>query len=144
MDADFLDAHDRHWNDAKTLFEFACLANADHLYGLAAECGLKRLMIVWGMKTDLNKGGLPFNVEDRVHIMESKKDSVWDRYESYRMGKAAPSYGLPAKNPFSDWDVSQRYANRSEFDESRVKGHEDGARLVRELVKTARREGFLP
>jgi hypothetical protein len=40
MNADFLDAHYRHWQDAELLFGRGRLANADHLYGLAAECGL--------------------------------------------------------------------------------------------------------
>lgn len=49
MNPDFLDAHDRHWNDAEYLFAALRWANADHLYGLSAECGLKRLMIAFGM-----------------------------------------------------------------------------------------------
>jgi len=40
---DFLDAHERHWEDAELLFGNRRWANADHLYGLAAECGLKAL-----------------------------------------------------------------------------------------------------
>lgn len=49
MQVDFLDAHFRHWEDVEQLFQQHRLANADHLYGLAAECGLKRLMMVFGM-----------------------------------------------------------------------------------------------
>jgi hypothetical protein len=142
MNADFLDAHYRHWEDAETLFVSSRLANADHLYGVAAECGLKSLMIVFGMQIDPNKEGTPTDARDRVHIMDSKKDSAWDRYESYRYGKVAVSYALPV-NPFLDWDVSQRYANRSEFDEVRVKKHENGARLVQELINIAKKEGLL-
>jgi len=44
MTADFLDAHERHWTDAEILFAQGRFANADHLYGLSAECGLKWLM----------------------------------------------------------------------------------------------------
>ncbi len=43
MQADFLDAHERHWQDAELLLTNQRLANADHLYGMSAECGLKRL-----------------------------------------------------------------------------------------------------
>lgn len=49
MVTDFMDAHHRHWEDAELLFNASRWANADHHYGMVAECGLKRLMIVFGM-----------------------------------------------------------------------------------------------
>ncbi len=52
MPADFLDVHHRHWDDAERLFAAQRWANADHLYGMAAECGLKRLMRAFGMPFD--------------------------------------------------------------------------------------------
>ena len=66
MQADFLDAHDRHWDDAGRLFAAQRWANADHLYGMAAECGLKRLMLAFGMPFD-SVGDRPANQPDRVH-----------------------------------------------------------------------------
>ena len=39
--ADFSNAHNRHWQDAELLFCDRRWANADHLYGFSAECGLK-------------------------------------------------------------------------------------------------------
>ena len=44
MKADFLDAHQRHWDDAEHLLQAQRWANADHLYGFAAECGLKAVV----------------------------------------------------------------------------------------------------
>ncbi len=35
MNADFLDAHERHWDDAEILLAQNSLPNADHLYGLS-------------------------------------------------------------------------------------------------------------
>ena len=43
MNEDFLDAHMRHWTDAELLYAAQRWANADHLYGISAECGLKGL-----------------------------------------------------------------------------------------------------
>ena len=43
MNEDFLDAHLRHWTDAELLYAAQRWANADHLYGISAECGLKGL-----------------------------------------------------------------------------------------------------
>ena len=80
MQADFLDAHERHWYDAELLFTEQRWANADHLYGIAAECGLKRLMVAFGMPFDTVKNR-PAELSDRSHA-----DSVWARYESYRSG----------------------------------------------------------
>ncbi|MEI7673390.1 MAG: SAM-dependent methyltransferase, partial [Deltaproteobacteria bacterium] len=65
MNTDYLDAHDRHWQDAGLLFASTRIANADHLYGMAAECGLKRLMVAFGMTVE-NDGG-PADKSDRIH-----------------------------------------------------------------------------
>ena len=77
MNTDFLDAHDRHWQDAGLLFESTRMANADHLYGMAAECGLKRLMVAFGMLVGSDSG--PAAKSDRIHANLS-----WSRYEAYR------------------------------------------------------------
>lgn len=49
MEPDFLDAHERHWNDAELLFGAKRPANADRSYRVAAESGLKGLMQAFGM-----------------------------------------------------------------------------------------------
>ncbi|MDF3883650.1 hypothetical protein [Cupriavidus basilensis] len=144
MITDYLDAHYRHLEDAEHLFGASRWANADHLYGVAAECGLKRLMIAFGMKVDTTTG-TPSNRQDRVHVMETRKpDNAWDRYETYRSGhNTAAGYVLTSTNPFIDWDVSQRYAHRRHFDQVRADSHRLGARAVRALVNKAILEGLL-
>jgi len=136
--ADFLDAHERHLEDAECLLKAQRWANADHLYGMAVECGLKRLMMAFSMPYDTAKD-LPANQKDRVHA-----DGIWARFESYRCGHMqGTGYVLPANNPFHDWDVSDRYAHQSNFDQARAQAHQAGATVIRELVKKARREGLL-
>jgi hypothetical protein len=136
MQADFLDAHERHWEDAELLFQAQRWANADHLYGMAAECGLKALM------EKLSSQGALDPKQDYVHVMEDKKPhNAWLRYQTYLSGHvAAIKLSLPAANPFNDWNVSQRYAHQSNFDQARVQAHQTGAHLVRERIKTARKE----
>ena len=137
MNADFLDAHDRHWKDAEFLLEDSRLANADHLYGLASECGLKRLMVAFGMLLDSD--GKPKKQDDKVHA-----NKVWDRYETYRAGRPeASAYELPIPNPFDDWDVAQRYAPRSTFCASRVAKHQKGCECINVLIKKAIKDGWL-
>jgi hypothetical protein len=138
MQADFLDAHQRHWQDAELLLAQGRLANADHLYGMAAECGLKRLMLKFGMLFNHDKDR-PEKREDRAHA-----DGIWDRFETYRSGHTkGPGYVLSTDNLFSDWTAEQRYAAQHHFDATRVTQHRAGAEQVCRLIQKAEREGLL-
>jgi hypothetical protein len=138
MSSDFLDAHQRHLEDADLLFDNQRWANADHLYGLAAECGLKRLMLCFGMQFDSAKD-VPKEREDKVHV-----DGAWDRYETYRNNHhQGAGYPLPTTNPFANWRVSERYEPRGNFSEARVKPHRKGAEAVMKLIRKAELEGVL-
>ncbi|MDI9370280.1 MAG: SAM-dependent methyltransferase [Synergistaceae bacterium] len=138
MKTDFLDAHERHWKDSELLFNNKRWANADHLYGMAAECGLKSLMVVFGMPFDTGKDRPTCNV-DCKHI-----DRIQIRYETYRSGSPAGSgYALPDPTVFNNWDVSQRYAHSSHFNENLAIEHRNGTEAIRKLVQQARREGLL-
>ncbi len=138
MQADFLDAHERHWEDAERLLQAQRWANADHLYGMAAECGLKRLMLAFGMPYDVARDR-PSRDQDCKHA-----DDIWARYESYRCGHhRGAGYVLPSANPFHNWNVSQRYAHQSHFDQACAQAHQSGADVVRALLKKAQKEGLL-
>jgi hypothetical protein len=143
LPTDYLDAMKRHWEDAELFWnqEPKRLANADQLYGLVAECGLKALMtkLVHGY-FDHNRGR-PSNRDDLVHA-----DGIWERYINYSQGGAAALYALPTDdiNPFEQWEIDDRYANRMHFDHTRVKGHRDAAITVKELVDKAVRQTDLP
>jgi hypothetical protein len=50
---DFYNAYTRHIEDAEFLFSASHLGNADQIYGYAAECGLKCLMLHFGMPVDI-------------------------------------------------------------------------------------------
>jgi hypothetical protein len=139
MQSDFLDAHNRHLKDAEHLFTANRWANADHLYGLATECGLKQLMLAFGMPFDTNRD-IPQERADRQHA-----NGIWNRYESYRRGHLQGArYALPTtSNPFVNWDVSQRYANQSHFDRTRTEPHRTATKQVQTLISKAQREGLL-
>jgi hypothetical protein len=138
MQADFLDAHERHWDDAERLLQAQRWANADHLYGMAAECGLKRLMLAFGMHYDAAKDR-PCQQHDRVHA-----NGIWARFDSYRNGHAqGAGYALSPSNTFANWDVADRYAHQSNFDQARAQGHQIGAQAVRILIAKAQYEGLI-
>lgn len=138
MNTDFLDAHLRHFCDADTLFDVSRLANADHLYGMAAECGLKRLMVAFGMQTDAT-GAPADRKKDWIHA-----DKIWVRYEAYRSGPIdGMQYGLSAANPFEDWRSEQRYEKEEHFNIARVEPHRAAAQHVHALIKKAEKAGLV-
>jgi hypothetical protein len=137
MSVDFFDAHQRHFKDADTLYDGSRWANADHLYGLSAECGLKALMQSFGMM--LEPRGVPENKADRKHM-----DHLLPRYEHYRAGHTAGAkYALSVTNEFDDWDISQRYEHQSIITETRVNPHKYAALTIRTLVKQTELDGLL-
>ncbi|MGE4297110.1 MAG: hypothetical protein AB7E47_03695 [Desulfovibrionaceae bacterium] len=137
MDVDFFDAHARHWQDAEILEHASRFANADHLFGFSAECGLKGLMHCFGMRTDAS--GSPTDSKDKRHA-----NAIWDRFEAYRAGhQTGAAYTLPRSNPFSNWNVDQRYANQRNFDAKLVAKHKSGATSVNNLIEKAKKDGLL-
>jgi hypothetical protein len=137
MQTDFYDAFYRHLTDAEYLYTKNRWANADQLYGYAAECGLKCLMWQFGMSVDAVSGD-PAEKDNRTHI-----NKIWVRYEIYRARRGAAGYTLTQTNPFDDWNVSQRYAHESNFDQLRVDSHKNGAEIVRVLLRKAILEGMI-
>ncbi|ABC23790.1 hypothetical protein [Rhodospirillum rubrum] len=137
MRIDFHDACLRHFDDAERLFEVQRWANADHLFGISVECGLKCLMAAFGMKME---GDRPAEKADRVHT-----NRIWERYEAYRSGHGQGAhYALGADgNPFQNWDINQRYVHQGEFDHPYIAPHRAAAQEIRGLLKRAERDGFL-
>ena len=136
MPLDYLDAYRRHLSDADRLFDDQRFPNADHLYGLSAECGLKAIMLKFGMPMN---NDMPDKKADMKHA-----NVIWMRYESYRCGfDAAGKYALSA-NPFSDWSITQRYDHRADFDETRTRPHKAGAEVVANLVRMVDTDMGLP
>jgi hypothetical protein len=136
MPVDFRDAHDRHWDDAETLFGATRLPNADQLYGISAECGLKAMMIVFGMP--VRPDGDPTKQTDRVHV-----DKVWQRYETYSQSYSGQQYTLPTGDPFDNWAASQRYFHSADIGAPIVGAHRIAAQQVRDLLHRAKADGIL-
>ena len=92
--ADFHDAHLRHWQDAELLFEHQRWANADQLYGLSAECGLKAVMLV--LKVGVGPKG-ELRTEYRKHV-----NDLWPKWFTLVGGRNGSRYlrMLPSENPF--------------------------------------------
>jgi hypothetical protein len=134
---DFSDAFDRHWQDAQSLHLAGRLANADHLYGLAAECGLKAVMT--GLNMPCDPSGVP-DPPHKVHI-----DQLWSRFLTFANNHGGAKYAgmLSSTNPFDDWRVSQRYANQAHFTAAVASSHEAGAGAVQTCMAEARLDGVV-
>jgi hypothetical protein len=138
VQANFLRAFERHLKDGEILFTCRRLANADHLYGCSAECGLKRLMLAFGMPLEPGGTGKPQKRDDLVHA-----DKIWDRYQVYRAGYSSTRYMLSQQNPFYNWSINDRYADESGFDLAYVEPHKNAAREVETIIIQAMEDGLL-
>jgi hypothetical protein len=121
MKTDFKNAYARHQKDANHLFDNKRYANADHLYGLAAECALKAVMI--GLEPSLvNKNGDLLDKGNKIHI-----DKLWGHFRIFLQGRTASSYLAHIssnKNPFSNWNVNDRYAHEKRFTKNNTLPHQ--------------------
>jgi hypothetical protein len=116
MNADFQDAARRHHTDALLLDQRQRYGNADHLYGIAAECMLKAIMV--GLGAPVSNRGNPQDQAHRTHINE-----LWGEFCAFVGGAGGSSY-LPFPShhrPFADWNVSQRYAPQRLFTDGWLK-----------------------
>ena len=126
---DFTDAHYRHWRDAELLYDNSRWANADQLYGFSAECGLKAVMVVLGMKID-DTG--PVNRKYWEHAQK-----LWPIFKQFTADRNGSQYMalLPSDEPFSDWSHHDRYAHRKHFDKANVDPHRGAAQGVQNMVE---------
>ena len=130
--ADFADAHRRHWEDAELLFDRGRWPNADQLYGLSAECGLKAVM--------MRCLGMPAKIPEdyKEHVKK-----LWPKFEDFAQERDGARYLelLPNGKPFDDWSIHDRYANRKHFDQGRVRPHREAAQGICEMVMELEQDG---
>lgn len=119
----YADAALRHWRDANLLEEGNRVENADHLYGFAAECGIKKVLAV--LPAFSPTGMLEVNYKEHINIL-------WGRvnYQSLQKSYPALSALLKSTNPFSDWHVKQRYAADSEISKMAMELHRKSASRI--------------
>ena len=133
--ADFADAHRRHLDDAELLLAHHRWANADQLYGLSAECGLKAVMRVLGMPVDV-RGRPPPKYSN--HVQE-----LWPVFVTFARNRNGARFLsiLPADTPFDDWSHHNRYAAGRHFRRENVEPHRAAARGIIPMVQLAVQSG---
>uniref|UniRef100_A0A7C4RRM4 SAM-dependent methyltransferase n=1 Tax=Desulfatirhabdium butyrativorans TaxID=340467 RepID=A0A7C4RRM4_9BACT len=139
MPTDFRDAAVRHFEDAEYLDVGDRMANADHLFGLSAECALKAVMQGLGMV--LRPDGAPDQKQHRVHI-----NRLWGEFITFSQLRSGAKYAScidPMNNPFSDWDVSQRYCNRNDITSVMLTRHKKGSEQTKQVLDMAILDGVV-
>jgi len=136
MAIDFRDAAERHWEDAEYLWADTRLANADQLYGLAAECALKAVMLGLGMNIDPATG----KPEYPYHI-----NRLWDEFVTFAHNRRGAHYAslVGTRNPFANWDISQRYHHRSAITQHAAEEHKRGAATGKAALDNAILDGVV-
>ena len=131
MKIDFYDAYKRHIRDGALLAENKSWANADRLYGLAAECALKALLIKSGISSTEN--GDISQRKFRKHI-----DQLWDEYHSFMLYQI---YDIPEDNPFQNWKIDQRYIHSDFITKQIVENHICSIEKINKIIKQAELDG---
>jgi|SRR5579862_107017 len=138
MSVDFCDAAHRHYEDATQLFESKKFPNADHLYGLGAECALKAIMV--GLGAPAKDGDL----EDEAHHLHINK--LWSEFQVFVNGRSASRYATPLRalqgEPFDKWHIAQRYAHRRDISSGKIPiEHQKAAKACLVALERAMADG---
>lgn len=107
---DFHQAAKRHFMDAGLLMNQGRQANAGHLYGFVAECGIKSLLVLNGYPTDPASGEiLEKKKKFRTHIHELVNNI--NMIHTFLDGRGAAKYltMIPSIGNFSNWKTDHRY-----------------------------------
>lgn len=110
----------RHWKDAKLLEEENRVENADHHYGFAAECAIKKALITLPAFSII--GVLEKTYKEHINIL-------WGRVNNQSLQKSYPALSayLKSAHPFSEWHVKQRYAADGEISKVAMDLHKKSA-----------------
>jgi len=139
----FAAAGRRHLDDGQELFRQGRHVTADHLAGLAAECGLKAILIDF-LGATLSSRGIPQIQQGtgtfplRHHLPE-----LWGQVGAYATGRSGTQFIalLTATNPFASWDIADRYADGSGITQQSSKNHLTTAVSVTRIHEQARLNG---
>ena len=120
---DYTDAAQRHFHDARYLHMQTPnrLANASHLYGIAAECALKCILRGRGNRGKVPKGSgghLPALLREIEHHSEFRGNAA--------LIKRVKQYS----NGLSNWTIDQRYHAQATFLVQTVDAEYESARKL--------------
>jgi hypothetical protein len=133
----FLEAGERHHRDALHLEADGRDANADQLYGLAAECAVKALL--------LGLCGIAMRDDAPVRPYRRHINELWPLAAGMVTGLTAVHHtgSLLAANPFAGWSVNDRYAGHGPIDPVGLDAHQKASASLVSGAQLARLDGLL-
>jgi hypothetical protein len=143
---DFKAVARRHYQDALYLLEGRRWPNADHLAGVAAECGLKAMLLDY-LGATLDPWDMP------VHPQATTKrqrlghvNQLWGQLPLIVRGRSArPFTGLLTwQDPFNGWDIADRYSDGKAVSETDADGHVTTAGKILLMIQQAEVTGSAP
>ncbi|MGH3546096.1 MAG: hypothetical protein ACRDPW_09260 [Mycobacteriales bacterium] len=147
-ESSFAVATRRHYEDAEFLFSGRRCVSADHLAGLAAECGLKAILLKCGEAKMNSKSGKPVLVAPNSGEEKSlgHVDELWNQLPLIVSGRSAKRFtALVARPaPFATWRITDRYSDGTTITAECARKHLDAAGQILGLLEQAEREGTLP
>lgn len=101
----------RHYEDACLLHQNQREANAGHLYGFVAECGLKSILIAAGLATEPNGDITKVKKGSDFRWHADKLANQVGLVKSFLEGRKLAEYlaHIPDIGNFSDWNTDHRY-----------------------------------
>lgn len=113
----------RHWNDAELLEKERRRANANQLYGFAAECAIKSALCQ--LPGFAPEGEL--SPHYKAHI-----NDLWKKVHVQGLQKRFPNLMMLMKqeSPFDDWSVDHRYAREGTVSEDAYERHRKWAKRL--------------
>lgn len=135
----------RHHKDAQFLVDDQRWPNADHLAGVAAECGIKAILLgYFGAQLDKNSKpvwGMPHKTLGHIN-------HLWTELPLIISGRSSPVFATliagPPPDPFASWDIADRYSDGSTVTEQCAREHLDMAKKILVLLEQAIRDGVMP
>lgn len=138
---DFQGASRRHYQDAELLLTNKRISNAGHLFGFAAECGIKALLISFGLRRDPSTGDI---VESRPYRYKTHINSLINNVHTFAGSHQYSKYlsMVPNLNAFTDWDTGHRYWNETDIPLS-YSGWQGAAKEVIQMLDQAKLDGVI-
>jgi hypothetical protein len=140
---DFHGAAGRHFQDAELLWANMREANAGHLYGFVAECGIKAILVSSGSIQVDASGDIPQRNPFRLHA--DKLSGQINQIHSFLQGRTSVKYLAQVPNiaDFSDWSTDHRYYDESALPPSTAKWR-SAAQQVMSMLDQAKIDGVIP
>ena len=90
---DFQGASKRHYRDAELLMANKRIPNAGQLFGFAAECGIKALLVAYGLKTNPRTGDIKEKKEaKKPYKYKTHVNTIVNNIQVFTISRMYPRY----------------------------------------------------